>query len=73
MKTVLHALNSIEANIIKGLLESEGIASQVLGEYLQGAMGELPANGLIRVVVDESDYENASAIIENWREANFIA
>ncbi len=73
MKTVLHALNSIEANIIKGLLESEGITSQVLGEYLQGAMGELPANGLIRVVVDESDYENASAIIENWREANFIA
>ena len=73
MKTVLHALNSIEANMIKGLLESEGIDSQVLGEYLQGAIGELPPCGLIRVVVDESDYENANEIINNWREAKFLA
>ena len=73
MKTVLHALDSIEANLIKGLLESEGIKSQILGEYLQGAIGELPANNLIRVVVDESDYEKASAIIDNWREAKFQA
>lgn len=73
MKTVLHALNSIEANIIKGVLESEGINAQVVGEYLQGAVGELPANGLIRVMVAESDYENANAIIEDWREAKFLA
>ncbi len=73
MKTVLHALDSIEANLIKGLLESEGIKSQILGEYLQGAIGELPANNLIRGVVDESDYEKASAIIDNWREAKFQA
>lgn len=73
MKTVLHALNTLEANIIKGLLESEGIASNVLGEYLQGAIGELPVNGLIRVVVDESDYERAAAIINEWQDAPFIA
>ena len=73
MKTVLHALNSIEANIIKGVLESEGINAQVVGEYLQGAVGELPANGLIRVMVAESDYENANAIVEDWREAKFLA
>ncbi|MFK7795515.1 MAG: DUF2007 domain-containing protein [Gammaproteobacteria bacterium] len=73
MKTVLHALNLIEANLVKNLLESEGISSQVLGEYLQGAIGELPASGLIRVVVNESDYENANTIINNWREAKFLA
>lgn len=73
MKTVLHALNSLEAHIIKGLLESEGIASNVVGEYLQGAMGELPASGLIRVIVDENDYEQASEVIDNWREAKFSA
>lgn len=73
MKTVLHALNSIEANLIKGLLASEGIESKVLGEYLQGAMGELPPGGLIRVVVHESDFESANTIIENWREAKFLA
>ncbi len=73
MKTIFHALNSIEANIIKGLLTSEGITCEILGEYLQGAMGELPVNGLIRVVVDESDFDNASLIIDNWREAKFTA
>ena len=73
MKTVLHALDALEANMIKGLLESEGIESSILGEYLQGGIGELPANGLIRVVVSEEDYEAASAIIENWRVAKFTA
>ena len=73
MKTVLHALDTIEANLIKGLLESEGITSHVLGEYLQGGIGELPTNGLIRVVVDEQDYDNANNIIENWRTAKFQA
>jgi hypothetical protein len=73
MKTVLHALNSLEAHIIKGLLESEGIASNIVGEYLQGAMGELPVSGLIRVLVDDNDYQQATQVIDNWREAKFIA
>ncbi len=73
MKTVFHALNSLEAHIVKGLLENEGIASNILGEYLQGAMGELPANGFIRVVVEENDYSQATQVIENWGEAKIIA
>ncbi len=73
MKTVLHALNSLEAHIIKGLLESESIASNIVVEYLQGAMGELPVSGLIRVLVDENDYQQATQVIDNWREAKFIA
>lgn len=73
MRTVLHALNSLEANLIKGLLESEGITCNILGEYLQGAIGGLPVSDLIRVVVDEDDYEQAAAIIENWHSAKFTA
>lgn len=73
MKTVLHALDAIEANLIKSLLESEGVQSSILGEYLQGGIGELPPQGLIRVVVDEDDYEQASNIIENWNSAKFTA
>ena len=73
MKTVLHALNSVEANLAKGLLESEGIQCSVLGEYLQGAIGELPANGLIRVVVSDADYERASSVLESWNNAGLIA
>ena len=73
MKTVLHALNSVEANLVKGLLESEGIPSSVLGEFLQGAIGELPPTGLIRVVVNEEDYEQARQIIEDWGNAGLMA
>ena len=73
MITVLHALNSLEAHFIKGLLESEGITANIIGEYLQGAIGELPATGLIRVVVDDNDYQQAAEIIDNWRIAKFTA
>lgn len=73
MKTVLHALDAIEANLVKGLLESEGVQSSVLGEYLQGGIGELPPMGLIRVVVDAKDYEQAKNIIDNWNSAKLLA
>ena len=73
MKTVLHALDAIEANLVKGLLENAGIACHVSGEYLQGGIGELPASGLIRVLVNEQDYAQASGIIAGWREAKFTA
>ena len=73
MKTVLHALNTMEANVVKGLLESEGIPCSILGEYLQGAVGELPATGLIRVVVNEEDYDKASEIVNGWSNAGLMA
>ena len=73
MKTVLHALDAMEANVVKGLLESEGITCSVLGEYLQGGIGELPPQNLIRVVVEETDYEKAKTIIDDWSTAKFIA
>ena len=73
MKTVLHALDPIEAHLIKGLLTSEGITSTVLGEFLQGGVGELPANGLIRVVVSDTDYDHAANIIESWKQAKLTA
>lgn len=73
MKTVLHALNSVEAHVVKGLLQSEGIESSVLGEYLQGGIGELPPTGLIRVVVNDEDYERASAIVDDWSNAGLLA
>ncbi len=73
MKTVLHALDLVEANVVKGLLKSEGISCSVLGEYLQGAIGELPPTGLIRVVVSEDDYEQARQIVEGWSNAGLTA
>ncbi|MEO2268352.1 putative signal transducing protein [Pseudoalteromonas pernae] len=36
------AAHSVEANIVKGMLEHAGIQCQLKGEALQGALGEIP-------------------------------
>lgn len=52
--------------MIMHLLKQDGITGHVLGEHLQGAIGELPAAGLVRVTVDEADYERGRALIAEW-------
>ena len=69
MKTVFDANNSLEAHLVLGLLKQVGIDGIVSGEYLQGAMGELPAFGLVKVLVAEQDYRRASEIIADWQQS----
>lgn len=52
--------------MIVDVLRQENIRARVEGEYLVGAMGGLPASGLVRVVVDEDDYELARRAVERW-------
>jgi hypothetical protein len=64
MQIIYRAENSIDANLLKGLLEQHGIMAFVNGEFLQGGIGELPASGLVTVSVNESDVAEARAIAE---------
>jgi hypothetical protein len=64
MKVVYRASNTLDAHIILNLLRQAGINGYINGEYLQGAMGELPAVDLVRVVVHDDDYAAALSIIE---------
>jgi hypothetical protein len=66
MKTVFNAANSFDAYLVLDLLNQVGITGRVEGEFLTGAMGELPAFDLVRVVVNESDYSLARQIILEW-------
>jgi hypothetical protein len=66
MTSVYEASLSVEAHMIKHLLEQGGLKAFVQGEYLQGAMGELPVTGLVRVMVNDEDYQEAREIIELW-------
>jgi hypothetical protein len=66
MRTLYEASNSLEAHMILNLLEMQGISARVDGEYLQGGMGELPAAGLVRVMVAEEDYQAAKDIVNRW-------
>ena len=66
METVFDAENNVEAHMIVHLLERSGIKAEIMGEYLQGGVGELPAHGNIRVVVDPSDVPEARKLISEW-------
>ena len=69
MKTLYEASSSVEGHMLQDLLRQEGVSARLDGAFLQGAMGGLPASGLVRLVVDEADYENGRAIIERWEAA----
>lgn len=72
MKTVYEAANALEAHMLADVLKQEGITAQVMGSFLPGAMGELPAAGLVRLVVEEDDFDQARAAIGRW-EATQVA
>lgn len=66
MPGVYTASNSIQAHLVKILLQGEGIQSHVSGDYLQGAMGELPVLGMMEVMVEDTDLQRAKNIIQEW-------
>lgn len=69
MRILYEASNAIEAHLLKDLLDQEGVPAVIHGEFLQGAMGELPAAGLIRLMVADEHYAAGRALIERWEAA----
>jgi hypothetical protein len=63
MRIVYRAENIIDANLVKGALEADGVTAFVSGEYLTGAVGELPCWNLVSVMVAEHDVERAAPIV----------
>lgn len=69
MIDVYSAQHIMDAHIIKGLLESEGIPAEVVGDALQGGIGGLPVSGLIRVRVAAELASQALALIADFERA----
>jgi hypothetical protein len=69
MKTVFESSLAVEAYMICDLLTRAGVPAQVLGEYLQGAAGELPVGALVRVTVPDEHEAEAREIIADWERA----
>jgi len=69
MKTVFDASNNIEAHLVMHQLQQAGIDARIEGEYLQGGIGELPAAGNVRVIVNPKDEAEARAVIADWEAA----
>lgn len=72
MITIYHAANSLDAYMIKGLLEQYGIKAYVQGDYLQGGIGELPTFDLVSVNVNDEHQIEAKKIIMEWESASII-
>jgi hypothetical protein len=72
MIIIYHAANSLDAHMIKGLLEQYHIRAFVQGEYLQGGVGQLPTAGLVTVSVDNMHQAEARNIIDEWEAASII-
>ncbi|HEY9194128.1 MAG TPA: DUF2007 domain-containing protein [Methyloversatilis sp.] len=66
MRTLYEAANGVDARLLHDLLAQEGVPALVCGEFLQGGIGELPAAGLVRLMVDERDYAAGRALIARW-------
>ncbi|MFW2441050.1 MAG: DUF2007 domain-containing protein [Arenicellales bacterium] len=69
MIKVYSAQNAVDAHIIKGLLEQQGISARVNGEYLQGGIGELPLIDLVTVSVDKEEYSNALRVLREYEDS----
>jgi len=61
-----HANDIIEAHLVRGMLEANGVKAWVTGDYLQGAVGELAPMNFAKVMVLEEDLPVAKQILEKY-------
>lgn len=69
MQRIYEPENLLEAEMLLGMLASEGIEAHLLGQHLVGAVGELPACGLLALLVADEDAERARALIGAYNTA----
>jgi len=59
----------LEAQMLVGMLASEGIQAHVAGRDLLGAVGELPPLGLLGLLVEPTQAERARSLIAAYNAA----
>ncbi|MBD7978278.1 MULTISPECIES: putative signal transducing protein [Pseudomonas] len=59
----------LEAQVLRAMLASENIAAHIGGEHLLGAIGELPAAGLLVLSVSDEQAERARLLIAAYNAA----
>lgn len=70
MKCVYEASDVLEAHVIQGLLEQHRISSFIEGEHLIGAIGELPASRLVRILVNDDDLTEGASLMRAYDSTN---
>lgn len=68
MKTIYCAANIIEAHIVSGMLNANGVDSYVTGHYLQGGVGEISPTNFANVLVADNDVAQAQPLIDAYEQ-----
>ncbi|MEW8507450.1 MAG: DUF2007 domain-containing protein [Candidatus Thiodiazotropha sp.] len=67
MQELYQAADRVEAQMLKDYLDREGIETVIVGDYLSGAVGELPADIFPTLwVIEENDLERAKRLTERF-------
>lgn len=69
MQRIYEPQDLIEAELLRGMLASEGIDAYLCGQHLAGAVGELPASGLLGLMVSDQQAGQARELITAYNEA----
>lgn len=70
MKIIYKASDTIEAHIVAGMLNANGIRAYVGGHYLQGGIGDLAAMEFANVSVADEDVEPALRVVRDYESNN---
>lgn len=72
MQRIHEPADLMEAQMLISMLNSEGIEVYLQGADLVGGMGELPALGLLGLMVSDDDVQHARELITSYQEATPI-
>lgn len=69
MQRIYEPRDLLEAEMLCGMLEAEGIEVFLTGRHLIGALGELPVAGLLGLMVADEQTERARHLIAEYNGA----
>ena len=69
MQRIYEPENLLEAEMLAGMLASEGVEAHLVGRDLVGAAGELPLQGLLGLAVADEQAEYARQLIDAYNDA----
>ncbi|NLY12899.1 MAG: DUF2007 domain-containing protein [Gammaproteobacteria bacterium] len=72
MQRIHEPADLMEAQMLISMLRSEGIQVYLQGADLVGGMGELPALGLLGLMVEDEQVQQARALIASYQQATPI-
>ena len=71
VKSIYRGSDYFEAQLLKGIMEQEGLQVFLQGAALQGAMGEVPAMGHLSIDVNDTDQDRATEIIAAYERGDY--